>query len=864
MHRSAWAIAATFVLLISALSMGFASANAAHPTAPTAPSRAAASAVHASPSPAVRPSFAAKPTSILGWAQSLKASTTGSLSPAAAPPGASDRWFDINATTSGFLPDYRFLTSSTYDPVDQETVVFGGIDTSTEQYLQDTWVYRDGAWINITAQSATHPSPRFAAAMAFDAVTGTVILTGGCQLGDPGPAYPDTWSFTGGNWTNITTTAGMPDPVCVGDLSWDAGDSELVMWGGYTTNYFIGGHTDPDTWVYKDGLWSNVSATAGPNAPYPDMMWGGSAPDPAAGGGIVVFGGIAYPSPPAHPSPTYVFSSGTWTNVTSISGYAGDGAWFYTNLVYDAADHVPVEFGGVNWSSAVLTTTYALVNGVWTNWTAAAGPIWPSAFGTAAGDMSGGVVYVQGERLVGGPLSDTWELAGRMTSWASATPTSVDVGESVSVHGTFTGGFLPATWGWTFGDGGTSPLNMTTHTYTTAGTYLATFWAEDALGDNTTWTQVITVSAAPAAHASATPSPADVGRPVSFTGSVSGGTAPFLYTWYLGDGTWARNTQDPVHKYAVAKGYSAILWVNDSAGTSVSTMVSLLVEAAPTVTATATPSSATAGTSIAFAATPAGGSGGLTYLWNFTDGSWSTASAPTHAFATAGTYHVYLTVTDSAGATANASVTVTVAAALPPLTVSAVANVGGGTVGTAFTFTATASGGSGTGYTYAWSESPASGLGCAASTTATLSCTSTAAGSYTVTVTVTDSAEHTASANVAATVVTASSSSSSSSTGFSTDALAVMAVLAILVVLFGVMWAMKGKGGKGKMAPAAPAAAPAPATTAPAEPPAAAPAAPPPPPPAAAPPAQDWSAPPPGAPTQTWSEPPAPPPPPPA
>ena len=48
------------------------------------------------------------------------------------------------------------------------------------------------------------------------------------------------------------------------------------------------------------------------------------------------------------------------------------------------------------------------------------------------------------------------------------------------------------------------------------------------------------------------------------------------------------------------------------------------------------------------------------YAWTFGDGATSTASAPTHAYATAGAYSVTLTVTDNLGATAGKTSVVTV------------------------------------------------------------------------------------------------------------------------------------------------------------------------------------------------------------
>ena len=58
-----------------------------------------------------------------------------------------------------------------------------------------------------------------------------------------------------------------------------------------------------------------------------------------------------------------------------------------------------------------------------------------------------------------------------------------------------------------------------------------------------------------------------------------------------------------------------------------------------------------------------GGMGQLTYAWRFGDGATSTAEAPNHTYAAAGTYNVELTVTDMANTQVTSNATVSVAAA---------------------------------------------------------------------------------------------------------------------------------------------------------------------------------------------------------
>lgn len=64
------------------------------------------------------------------------------------------------------------------------------------------------------------------------------------------------------------------------------------------------------------------------------------------------------------------------------------------------------------------------------------------------------------------------------------------------------------------------------------------------------------------------------------------------------------------------------------------------------------------------------------HAWSFGDGSTGSGVAPTHAFATSGTYTVSLTVTDNGGATGSSSQPVTVTAPQPTGTVSLAALAG--------------------------------------------------------------------------------------------------------------------------------------------------------------------------------------------
>jgi PKD repeat protein len=146
--------------------------------------------------------------------------------------------------------------------------------------------------------------------------------------------------------------------------------------------------------------------------------------------------------------------------------------------------------------------------------------------------------------------------------------------------------------------------------------------------------------------------------------------------------------------------------------------------------------------------------------WTFGDGSTSTATNPSHTYATSGTYSVSLKVTDNGGATntKTTSVTVSVSNALPVANFSYIAS------GLAVNFTDTSTDSDGTIASRAWTFGDGS-----TSTATNPSHTYGAAGSYSVALKVTDNAGGT---NTKTTSVAVSGSGGSSqllgNTGFET------------------------------------------------------------------------------------------------
>lgn len=167
----------------------------------------------------------------------------------------------------------------------------------------------------------------------------------------------------------------------------------------------------------------------------------------------------------------------------------------------------------------------------------------------------------------------------------------------------------------------------------------------------------------------ATPDPAAISTPVAFAAKARDPEFDELvYEWDFGDGSTAEGAEAS-HAYAEPGTFTATVSVRDWKS-SVSESVSVTVfipNRAPTIasSAKASPNVVYTLQEIAFAVAADDADGDtLTYAWDFGDGSSALGAESTHAYDSAGTYTVSVTVSDGEKAVAE-SIEVTVLAPLP-------------------------------------------------------------------------------------------------------------------------------------------------------------------------------------------------------
>ncbi|HOT16726.1 MAG TPA: hypothetical protein PLB07_03640, partial [Bacteroidales bacterium] len=404
-------------------------------------------------------------------------------------------------------------------------------------------------------------------------------------------------------------------------------------------------------------------------------------------------------------------------------------------------------FGGNN-GSIIISVTGGTAPYIYA-WTASGGGSGITAGAPNQGGLTAGTYDLTVTDANGCNITGTWTLTQPTALVVTATADDNLIGtcSSAQLTATVTGGVMPAggyIYSWSPA-AGLSATNISNPVATPASTTTYTVTVTDANG--CIKTASVTVDVAPVLTAVAFADDNLIGAcPGSQTQlhvNVNGGEAPYSFSWLPAGGLSDPAVREPMAAPAATTTYTVT--VTDANGCTATANVT--VNVAPELDVTATVDDnliGTCPTSVAhLSATPTGGEGAYTYLWDNAGTLSSAASAtPTAKPAVTTTYTV--TVTDANGCTDQATIVVNVA---PDLSVTATADdLFIGTCPSSVShLDATVMGGE-PGYTYKWT--PLTGLDDSNIKTPTAK----PAVTTTYTVTVTDANGCTATSNITITV----------------------------------------------------------------------------------------------------------------
>lgn len=202
-----------------------------------------------------------------------------------------------------------------------------------------------------------------------------------------------------------------------------------------------------------------------------------------------------------------------------------------------------------------------------------------------------------------------------------------------------TTGTPPLIYQWNFGDGGTSNQVNPTHIYTAAGAYTIRLVVINQNGCRDTLIRTNAVNIGATTTSFTSPDSICVNASATLTNTSS--PAPSSSFWDFGDGTTS-TLANPVKTYS-SPGTYQIKLVNQFNGCSDSLIKNIVVKPVPVAAFLGNPTrSCQAPLTVNFVNASMDG---ISYLWEFGDGTTSTQANPSHTYTTSGNFTVTLTTT---------------------------------------------------------------------------------------------------------------------------------------------------------------------------------------------------------------------------
>lgn len=297
-------------------------------------------------------------------------------------------------------PSPRGRAGVAYDTVRQVLVLYGGSDFSNP--LGDTWIYsQNSAWNK--ANSVQTPGPRMSPAMAYDEGRGVTVLFGGLN------ATPQTWEWNGLQWTR-NLQAGLNVPAGAHTMAYDAFRGVMVLFTGVST------------WEWTASGWAQRAPQQGPR-----VGDKGSLVYDSSRQRMFWFGGVTTPE-------TWEYD-GSWTQLTPATvppGRCDHG------LAHDESRGVTVLYGGRPGGGIPFGDTWEWNGSDWVQTTAALHDRY--AISMIYHPERGDVLLFGGfNPVLGGAYAETWRylaVSGATTRWQQAASLPATVNQAGLVYDT--------------------------------------------------------------------------------------------------------------------------------------------------------------------------------------------------------------------------------------------------------------------------------------------------------------------------------------------------------------------------------------------------------------------------------------------
>ncbi len=156
------------------------------------------------------------------------------------------QWSDASPASGSSMPPARLNHGFVYDEQAGVCWLFGGEAGTANSDFADVWSWDGSAWT--AYPNASGPDGRRALAMAYDPVNAQTIMFGGK---DGGTVLNDTWSWDGSNWAQIQSGFRPSARYFLNDaMVFDGASNRMLMFGGATNQQSYG-----DFWAFDGVEW---------------------------------------------------------------------------------------------------------------------------------------------------------------------------------------------------------------------------------------------------------------------------------------------------------------------------------------------------------------------------------------------------------------------------------------------------------------------------------------------------------------------------------------------------------------------------------------------------------------------------------